>query len=318
MITLLINIFYRYHKLKFGEYPLSILYYHHVFENKHAFHTNDMSAEEFEQQINYITKTFNILPLNDALALQKKQSLPPKALAISFDDGYLDNFTIAAPILKKYQCPATFFIATDGIDKGYLWNDIIEQALIKTTKQCISKNIINTTLPITTSAEKITAFHTLLGKLKFLNNKDRAKKLKILTQELQVNSFTNTMMNKEQIQTLHSQGYTIGAHTHNHTILATENKKNCIEELSKNKSYLEDIIKSPVEYLAFPNGLLDRDFTDEHCKIAQQLNFKAAFSTNDGGAISSTNTYQIPRFMPFRKQLPLFALSIAKIAGEHV
>jgi hypothetical protein len=52
--------------------------------------------------------------------------------------------------------------------------------------------------------------------------------------------------------------------------------------------------------------------------MANTLKFKAAFSTNDGGSLSTTDLHQIPRFMPYRKQLPLFVLSIAKIAGEHV
>ena len=85
-----------------------------------------------------------------------------------------------------------------------------------------------------------------------------------------------------------------------------------------NKQYLEAIIQQPVNLIAYPNGLFGRDYLTHHCDISKKLGFKYGLSTNDGGALVHTNSYQIPRFMPYRKQLPLFALSIAKIAGEHV
>ena len=78
------------------------------------------------------------------------------------------------------------------------------------------------------------------------------------------------------------------------------------------------MISTSVDFLAYPNGLFGRDFTQVHAEMAKKLDFKASFSTNDGGSVSTTNLHQIPRFMPYRKKLPLFALSIAKIAGEHV
>ncbi len=318
MLRLLLTLLYKFTKLKQGEYPLSILYYHHVFPQKESYHCEDLCEKEFEQQIKFLKQHFNIIPIEKALDLQKKGWLPPKALAISFDDGYQDNYTIAAPILKKNNCPATFFISTQGVEQTYLWNDIVEQA-IKTTKSAtVPANIIGKELVINSKSEKISAFHCLVNKLKFMSNDIRSKQIIELTQALNVKEFSPTMMSKIQISDLHKQGFTIGAHTHSHTILTTESDKNSYQELVKNKKQLEKITNSPITLLAFPNGLYGRDFNQTHCDIAKKIGFKAAFSTNDGGAIQATLPYQVPRFMPYRKQLPLFALSIAKIAGEHV
>jgi peptidoglycan/xylan/chitin deacetylase (PgdA/CDA1 family) len=318
MLSLLLFILYRYAKYKRGEYPLSILYYHHVFAQLESYHPDDLSAEQFEQQIQFLSKNFNILPMTEAMLLLSQNRLPAKALVLCFDDGYQDNANIAVPILKKYNCSATFFIATEGVERGYLWNDIVEQSIKRTRHTFISENILGQVLSLDTEKEKIHTYHCLVNYLKFKSNAERSRLLGELIDELQVTIFSRTMMDARQIKQLQQDNFTIAAHTHTHTILSTESDEQCHVELLTNKQYLEAIIGQPVNFLAFPNGLSGRDFTKQHSKIAKQLGFQAAFSTNDGGALSTTNPYAIPRFMPYRKQLPLFALSIAKIAADHV
>lgn len=318
MLNLLLSIMYWRSRIKFKENPLATIYFHHVFEYKNRYHQDDITAAEFERKIKFLKRHFNILALPEAIELLKTQCLPPKALVITFDDGYQDNYTVAAPILKNNDCPATFFISTSGIEKGYLWNDEVEQLLDNTSIKLISADIIGEKITINNEAEKIRAFQQLLSKLKFLSHEKRERQLKKLAHELGNIEFKRTMMTTTQVQKLHQKGFTIGAHTHNHTILTTETNNDCRQELLMNKSQLEAIINEEIKFFAFPNGLFERDFTSEHCNIAKNMKFKAAFSTNDGGATSLSNIYSIPRFMPYRKQLSLFALSIAKIAGEHV
>jgi peptidoglycan/xylan/chitin deacetylase (PgdA/CDA1 family) len=318
MLDLFLSIIYWRSRLKFKENPLAIIYFHHVFENKNEYHPDDIIAVEFDKKVKFLKKHFNILSLTEAITLLKTKRLPPKALVITFDDGYQDNFTVAALILKKHNCPATFFISTSGVEEGYLWNDKVEQLLDNTKMNAISANIIGEGIAIKSKTEKTLAFQLLLSKLKFLSHEKRTQQLKKLTDELGDIECKRTMMTTDQIKKLHQDGFTIGAHTHSHTILTTENINNCQQELLNNKNKLEAIINDRIKFIAFPNGLFERDFTFEHCDIAKDMEFEAGFSTNDGGATSSSNSYTIPRFMPYRKQLPLFALSIAKIAGEHV
>ncbi len=318
MLDLILSIIYWRSRIKFKENPLAILYYHHVFKTKNHYHPNDIFVIEFDKQIKFLKKHFNILELSEAIELLKAKRLPTKALVITFDDGYQDNFTVAAPILKSYDCPATFFISTSGVEEGYLWNDKVEQLINNTTTSTISENIIGEKTSIKSKYEKISAFQLLLSKLKLLSHEKRNLQLKKLADELGNVKFKRTMMTKDQVNKLHQEGFTIGAHTHNHTILTAETINNCQQELLNNKNNLETMINEKIKFIAFPNGLYERDFTFEHCEIANKMDFEAGFSTNDGGAISSSNPYTIPRFMPYRKQLSLFALSIAKIAGENV
>src|SRR4029453_16058094 len=68
-------------------------------------------------------------PLPDAILGLREGRLPPRALTITFDDGYADNCTVALPILQRHELRAAFFIATDYLDGGRMWNDTVIEAV---------------------------------------------------------------------------------------------------------------------------------------------------------------------------------------------
>ncbi|MEI7832326.1 MAG: polysaccharide deacetylase family protein, partial [bacterium] len=83
---------------------------------------------EFAKELQYLHDNgYTVLRASDiAAAAVNHTALPEKAIAITLDDGYIDNFTQAYPILKKYNVPATVFIVTGDVGKpGYLsWENI--------------------------------------------------------------------------------------------------------------------------------------------------------------------------------------------------
>src|SRR5438045_4375919 len=72
----------------------------------------------FEKIIKFLTYNYEVGLLEDLLenplAFQNKKSIA----TVLFDDGYKDNLEVAAPILLRYKCPASFYVVTDCIDKG--------------------------------------------------------------------------------------------------------------------------------------------------------------------------------------------------------
>ena len=70
-----------------------------------------------------------MIPLDVAVDALKTGKLPARAAAITFDDGYADNRSIALPILKQHGLSATFFIATGYLNGGRMWNDTIIEAI---------------------------------------------------------------------------------------------------------------------------------------------------------------------------------------------
>ncbi|MEO1589841.1 MAG: polysaccharide deacetylase family protein [Cyanobacteria bacterium J06632_22] len=80
---------------------------------------NSMPAHVFEQQMAFLAERRHVVSLDQLIAaLNSGESLPRGTVAITFDDGYLDNLEVAAPILEHYQLPAVVYLATDYIDRG--------------------------------------------------------------------------------------------------------------------------------------------------------------------------------------------------------
>jgi len=98
--------------------PIPVLMYHHV--NLHKGDMFTVTPEVFEGQMAYIAKAgYKALTLDELLAFIKGDlDLRQKAVAITFDDGWLDNYIYAFPLLKKYNLRATIFIITDWIEES--------------------------------------------------------------------------------------------------------------------------------------------------------------------------------------------------------
>ncbi len=96
-----------------------VLQYHHVSDDTPP--STSISVEQFSLHMNYLKQNdFNVLPLPQVLqSLKEKKSLPLNTVAITFDDGYENVFTKAAPILTQYNFPYTIFIAPKEISAGY-------------------------------------------------------------------------------------------------------------------------------------------------------------------------------------------------------
>lgn len=95
---------------------IPVLCYHSV-NNTYDNHADPVSNEMFEQHIKYLTDNWNIISVEDMMqALIDPASVPPNSLVITFDDGYKDNYSEAAPILEKFSTPACFFLPTAFLD----------------------------------------------------------------------------------------------------------------------------------------------------------------------------------------------------------
>ena len=120
-----------YERLSFPPPPVTervigvpILMYHHVGEtppDADRLRRNlTVSTADFEAQISYLQQA-GYSPVSGAQlfkALYYNKPLPPKPVLLTFDDGYLDNYTVAAPILHKFGFTGTFYLVTGQVGSG--------------------------------------------------------------------------------------------------------------------------------------------------------------------------------------------------------
>lgn len=96
--------------------PVPVLIYHHV--NPHAGDTVTITPETFASQMEYLHDAgFRTLTVEQLLQCVKNGADPgPRAVLLTFDDGWLDNYLYAYPVLKRYGFNATFFLITDRVE----------------------------------------------------------------------------------------------------------------------------------------------------------------------------------------------------------
>ena len=115
-----------------------VLAYHKVSPDPHPFFEPDHPSV-FEQHMQFLSRCYRVMPLMEIVERNRRGDIPHRAVAITFDDGYRDNYEYAFPILKKYGLSATIFVATGSIDTGEpLWHDRIFDSFRYTRREHVS------------------------------------------------------------------------------------------------------------------------------------------------------------------------------------
>ncbi len=292
---------------------LSVFIFHRVLPQTDLLFPNEPDAQSFARTLDWIKSWFNVLPLDVAVNHLKRQDLPPRAAAITFDDGYADNRTIALPILEQHGLTATFFIATGFLDGGRMWNDTV----IESVRLCEDKILDLTSLElgihfIANTIEKRNAIQAIISKIKYLPITERVSLTEKIANIANVKPPDNLMMTSAQVVELRKAGMQIGAHTVSHPILATISLSEAREEISTSKKFLEQLLGENITLFAYPNGKPSVDYKPEHKTLIRELGFESAVSTKWGAANHSSDIYQIPRFTPWDRSKLRFGIRLLR------
>lgn len=290
---------------------LAILIYHRVLPRPDSFLRGIPDADQFNNILGLLAAHFNVLPLGEAIERLQSEDLPPRAVCISFDDGYADNVEIALPILQCHELPATFFVATGYLDGGVMWNDIVLETMRKAPGSTIDLSPIGfDNYPIKTMQDRYTVAEAVIRKIKYLSPDVRQKTLDKLQKALPVEMNRQLMMSTGQLQKLHKAGMMIGGHTVSHPILSSQDQDAACWEIKEGKRILESLIDHSVDYFAYPNGRPGEDYTYEHVQLVKDCGYKGAVTTAWGAVSEEDDLFQLPRFTPWDRGLSRYMLRL--------
>lgn len=278
---------------------LSILIYHRVLPEHDPIRPFDTSAAEFRWQMALLAREFTPLALPQALRLLANGRLPPRAVAVTFDDGYGDNFTVALPILRDCGVPATFFIATGFLNGGRMWNDTLIETVRRLPTGCDLGEFGLGNWRLDSPAERLRLIHTLLERCKYLPPEQREYTVSAFAARAESALPDDLMLTDRQLLGLAAAGMTIGGHTVSHPILTRLPEAAARHEISAGKQHLEALLNQPVELFAYPNGQPGRDYLPRHAALARELGFRAALATRWGVSTAVSDPFQLPRFTPW-------------------
>lgn len=296
---------------------LSILIFHRVLAQPDALSPDEPDLNRFEQELRWISRWFNVLPLDEAAARLVAGSLPPRAAAITFDDGYADNATLAVPVLKRAGLSATFFIATSFLDGGRMWNDTVIEAVRACRAPWLDLSAVGLGRYALESAEsRRQAVSQLLPSIKYLAPAQRETVVAAVQAASGERLPTDLMMRSEQVLMIRRAGMQVGAHTRSHPILARLDDAAAAAEIAGSKLDLEALTGEPVTLFAYPNGKPGVDYIASHAHMVKQAGFAAAVSTAHGAASAHSDPLQLPRFSPWDRGRTRYGLRmLANLRG---
>jgi peptidoglycan/xylan/chitin deacetylase (PgdA/CDA1 family) len=291
---------------------LSILIFHRVLPERDPLFPQELFAARFDRTMAAVAGAFDVKPLTQAVALLKSGQLRGRVLAITFDDGYADNATIALPILQRHGLPATFYVSTGFLNGGRMWNDTVIECLRHTQQPVLQLQALGLgAVPAATVADKRQAIARVIPAIKYLGLQERQTALAQLLHAAGNPTLPNDlMMRSDQVLALHRAGMEIGAHTVNHPILTALADDAAQAEIARGRATLEALTGAPVRTLAYPNGGPDRDYDRRHAAMAQALGFEAAVTTAAGVSRPGDDLFQLPRFTPWDESLPRWLMRL--------
>lgn len=285
---------------------LCILNYHRVLPSADPLLAAEPDVEAFRWQMRVLADCFNVLSLSEALDALARDKLPPRAVCITFDDGYRSTHDLALPVLREFGFPATVFITTGHIGSSNMWNDrILESLRALDAGHLDLRDAGLGTYQVGSLAERREAVATLTERAKYLAPELRhelVERLDLLAGTRQ----TNLMLSDDMIRSMTHHDMEIGAHTISHPILAKLSDESAFFEIAESKRQLEAITGKPVRYFAYPNGKPGLDFNERHMAMARDAGFAAAFSTSIGAAGGEHDRFALPRSRPWDTTRPFY------------
>lgn len=252
-------------------------------------------ADTFAMHMNELSSFFEIVPLDEILfSKQKGQNL----CAVTFDDGWLDNYDNAFPILKQLKIPATIFIPTEMIGTNQkFWFESLWAAADnarETDRQQEFISFFNNIISSLNYTKQITQRY-LFELTSLLKNQINAIELDSLISTLSSifceDSNKRSLINWEECNKMGKQGVRFGSHCLHHYITTSLNSNIKSQEICASLKQLKENTSAFTPFFSYPNG----DWDDESISLIDAAGYKGAVTTMLGTIKPSTDQYLLNR-----------------------
>ena len=268
---------------------INTLLYHRV-ESLRTVSSLIVNARNFEEQLLFIKDNYDVLRADENWS-----GINRKSVVLTFDDGYVDFYKNAYPLLKKYNIPATVFVATGNIGTtNEFWWDRLERFIYEASlPECLS--VKGRRYIVSHYPDKEELMDDIHDQIIVMHYEDRDNALDELGRQLNVKETVRERyrtMNSDEIVTLSKDPLiTIGAHTVSHVLCDCEDADCQKREIEASKLSLEKITGKEINLFAYPNGNVGKDTRG----ILEELGFKRAFTCVNGCVSNDEMKYDIPR-----------------------
>ena len=293
----------QFHKTYYGN--CAVLLYHRITDLSSDPQMLSVSPQNFEAQLVYLKKHHPVLRIDELkFHIEKKKKLPANSVAISFDDGYADNYLEALPLLESKELQAIFYIATATLNtEQEFWWDAIERILLLNENKAAEKEYILLKyaydLTNLNRERRRRLYEKLLPVFRKLNSVERDKKINELATVFNnvIPRSTYRSLSFQELQQMNnSDSVVIGAHTHTHPSLGALSYNEQLQEIKTSKEILENLLQEKIVHFSFPFGTR-ADFNTDTISICKSLQFEMVAANHPYIVHKNTNIFQFPRFV---------------------
>lgn len=285
-------------RVKNGRYVLA---YHRVLNDVEVDSTFVQSAmwvsvENFKRQLEWMSEVGSIVSLDRITDFAEDNDRP--LFAITFDDGWIDNYTRAWPVLAEHNVPATVFLATQAVETGEtFWvesffnfvNTSIKRGKSNQIRQFLSTSSYG-------AMETWAAVELLVEDFKELPQQQReqaVEEFKAAVDDVASINMKREVMNWDEIREMRAAGIDFQSHTHTHRILKGSNNKLIQEELRLSKEIIEKNIGGKINTLCYPNAR----FPDDMAAQLEAAGYRRAFKIDNERVTEKSKQAYLPRYL---------------------
>lgn len=251
-----------------------------------------VSRDNFIQHLSIIKKKFHTLSLSEFLKGIGNNELPDRSIILTFDDGYVNNLTVAKKLLEEFKIPGAFFLTSGFIGSYFWWDKIIQHINSQINKKI---EFLGNEYMIPSSFK---ARGELLNKIfSTIQAQVYENKINLIKNFNSFNFNSNEeylfrCMNREEIINLSRSPYIeIGGHTKWHLRLSRLNNSEQLSEIMSNKIELEEIVQKEINFFAYPFG----DFNSTTKTILEKKSFRCGLAGSWGINHRGSDRFELKR-----------------------
>ena len=261
-----------------------------------------VEAGLFNEQMQVLRQKYNPVTLDDIADWMKgNKQLPPRSVAVTFDDGFEDNYTVAAPIMEKYGIFGAFYLTVCAVRKNelpwfcrtmYLFQEAKRRNTILTDEELgrtwnlgnpeeNREAFVHYSNPCATESGRIQDEHVekLENWFGFKLDLTRGPR----------------MMTFDQARELRQRGHIIGNHTFSHGNMGHIPPEALEQEIAKANEILEQELGGKSEHFSYPHPCLNPQWSEQSLALTRQIGFKTAVLTDAGVVTNTSNPLLLQR-----------------------
>ena len=291
-----------------------ILLYHRVNDEGDPFFPA-LPVKHFVAQLEHVARHYRVEPLENVLDWLREGAPGPARVVITIDDGYPDTHDTVLPTLERLGLPATLFLCTGPPETGQpVWSDRARGMLKHARGRTLHLPALESLSLSTDSPQaRLDACRRLLLLLKQLGPAAIARALAQAEEQLDPGPHTPHLLGWNEVRRLSRGPITLGAHTHNHYMLARLDDAQIEAEIAASVELIEARVGLRPRTFAYPNGEAG-DYDPRCIDTLRALGMRCALSSRHGLVRARHDPWELPRVYTTETSLPLFAARVSGLA----